>query len=82
MTTPKPDNTPAPLSPQHLERLGEAIEQVCLAAVDVPDYDDESETLAFHGQALESANTTLRSLRKDLAHHLQKTTSAQSDNQV
>ena len=50
----------------NVELLDQAHRQVMNAVIDVGDYDDESETLTYHTQQLESAQQAITRVRKNL----------------
>ena len=50
----------------NLGLLDQAIQQVMYAVIDVGSYDDESETLTYHTQQLESAQRAITQVRKNL----------------
>ena len=50
----------------NVELLDQAHRQVMNAVIDVGDYDDESETLTYHTEQLESAQQAITQVRKNL----------------
>ena len=53
----------------NLGLLDQAIQQVMYAVIDVGSYDDESETLIYHTQQLESAQEAITQVRKNLSNN-------------
>lgn len=56
------------LSPENVASLDQAVQHVEDAAIDIGDYDDESETLTHHAEALENAVLTIQNLRRSVGN--------------
>ena len=62
-----PDPDPDPDRKSNVELLDQAHRQVTNAVIDVGNYDDESETLTYHTEQLESAQQAITQVRKTCA---------------